>query len=272
MVIEGILDSTPAGKLIYMALVDLIAAEFLSKRMKSNFGDAFKILFLGAGLMASLAGKSLLGCDTCLKIAAVVASAWFSNVWMHYWAITPLAVGFLISTAKGDLPCNSSATISHLDKSSHSLGWQELATSESRLKFFTATKVFAAGVTSLQVVLHLPPREICPAIHLLRQDSIHSNEDTDKVEEHGRLDDSTRACKATQVQENVNGALIELMNFADSRFFIATAFAAGVILATGDVHMLPDYTTSHLHRYLGLYSYWNSNLYGISGLLASLAA
>ncbi|GJU99538.1 hypothetical protein Tco_1328809 [Tanacetum coccineum] len=39
MVIEGILDSTPAGKLIYMALVDLIAAEFLSKRMKSNFGD-----------------------------------------------------------------------------------------------------------------------------------------------------------------------------------------------------------------------------------------
>ncbi|GJT70965.1 hypothetical protein Tco_1030251 [Tanacetum coccineum] len=128
-------------------------------------------------------------------------------------------------------------------------------------------------------------------------DSIHSNEDTDKVEEHGRLDDSTRACKATQVQENVNGALIcggvvagvdvhgggeaeidgvgkikEKIMFGNSRFFIATAFATGVILATGDVHMLPDYATSHLHRYLGLYSYWNSNLYGISGLLASLAA
>ncbi|PWA65150.1 zinc/iron permease [Artemisia annua] len=47
---------------------------------------------------------------------------------------TPLAVGFLTSTAKGDLPSNSSATTSHFDK----------------------------------VFLLLPPREICPAIHLLR--------------------------------------------------------------------------------------------------------
>nr|GEZ42383.1 zinc/iron permease [Tanacetum cinerariifolium] len=35
---------------------------------------------------------------------------------MHYWAITPLAVGFLTSTANGDLPCNSTAMTSHLDK------------------------------------------------------------------------------------------------------------------------------------------------------------
>lgn len=58
LVIEGTLDSISAGILIYMALVDLIAAEFLSKRMKSNLGNqlvSFFALFLGAGLMASLA-------------------------------------------------------------------------------------------------------------------------------------------------------------------------------------------------------------------------
>ncbi|KAI3812564.1 hypothetical protein L1987_17275 [Smallanthus sonchifolius] len=58
LIIEGILDSISAGILIYMALVDLIAAEFLSKRMKSNLGDeivSFLALFIGAGLMASLA-------------------------------------------------------------------------------------------------------------------------------------------------------------------------------------------------------------------------
>ncbi|KAL7608241.1 zinc transporter 4, chloroplastic [Lactuca sativa] len=58
LVIEGILDSISAGILVYMALVDLIAAEFLSKRMGSKLGDqmvSFIALFLGAGLMASLA-------------------------------------------------------------------------------------------------------------------------------------------------------------------------------------------------------------------------
>ncbi|KAD3641778.1 hypothetical protein R6Q59_004345 [Mikania micrantha] len=58
LIIEGILDSISAGILIYMALVDLIAAEFLSKRMKSNLGEqivSFIALFIGAGLMASLA-------------------------------------------------------------------------------------------------------------------------------------------------------------------------------------------------------------------------
>lgn len=58
LVIEGVLDSISAGILVYMALVDLIAAEFLSKRMGSKLGDqivSFIALFLGAGLMASLA-------------------------------------------------------------------------------------------------------------------------------------------------------------------------------------------------------------------------
>lgn len=58
LVIEGILDSISAGILVYMALVDLIAAEFLSKRMGSKLRDqivSFVALFLGAGLMASLA-------------------------------------------------------------------------------------------------------------------------------------------------------------------------------------------------------------------------
>ncbi|KAI3821994.1 hypothetical protein L1987_09575 [Smallanthus sonchifolius] len=58
LVIEGILDSISAGILVYMALVDLIAADFLSKRMRCNTRlqvVSYIALFLGAGLMASLA-------------------------------------------------------------------------------------------------------------------------------------------------------------------------------------------------------------------------
>ncbi|XP_057431956.1 zinc transporter 4, chloroplastic isoform X2 [Lotus japonicus] len=58
LVAEGILDSLSAGILVYMALVDLIAADFLSKRMSCNFRlqiVSYCMLFLGAGLMSSLA-------------------------------------------------------------------------------------------------------------------------------------------------------------------------------------------------------------------------
>ncbi|EXB66864.1 Zinc transporter 4 [Morus notabilis] len=58
LVTEGILDSLSAGILVYMALVDLIAADFLSKRMSCNFRlqvASYLMLFLGAGLMSSLA-------------------------------------------------------------------------------------------------------------------------------------------------------------------------------------------------------------------------
>ncbi|OIV97688.1 hypothetical protein TanjilG_12445 [Lupinus angustifolius] len=58
LIIQGILDSFSAGILVYMALVDLIAADFHSKRMSSNFRlqiVSYGMLFLGAGLMSSLA-------------------------------------------------------------------------------------------------------------------------------------------------------------------------------------------------------------------------
>ncbi|KAL0732637.1 hypothetical protein Bca4012_008846 [Brassica carinata] len=58
LVAEGILDSLSAGILVYMALVDLIAADFLSKRMSCNVRlqvVSYVMLFLGAGLMSALA-------------------------------------------------------------------------------------------------------------------------------------------------------------------------------------------------------------------------
>nr|AVC05619.1 zinc-regulated transporter/iron-regulated transporter-like protein 4 [Sedum alfredii] len=58
LVVEGTLDSISAGILVYMALVDLIAADFLSKRMSCNFKlqvMSYFALFIGAGLMSSLA-------------------------------------------------------------------------------------------------------------------------------------------------------------------------------------------------------------------------
>ncbi|KAL7159208.1 hypothetical protein ABFS83_01G012600 [Erythranthe nasuta] len=58
LIIEGILDSISAGILVYMALVDLIAADFLSKRMSSNVRlqiVSYVALFFGAALMSLLA-------------------------------------------------------------------------------------------------------------------------------------------------------------------------------------------------------------------------
>ncbi|KAH0450021.1 hypothetical protein IEQ34_020713 [Dendrobium chrysotoxum] len=58
LVVEGLLDSVSAGILIYMALVDLIAADFLSHRMSCNFRmqvASYVALFLGAASMSSLA-------------------------------------------------------------------------------------------------------------------------------------------------------------------------------------------------------------------------
>ncbi|PRQ27962.1 putative zinc/iron permease [Rosa chinensis] len=58
LVTEGILDSMSAGILVYMALVDLIAADFLRKRMSCNFRLqilSYCLLFLGAGSMSLLA-------------------------------------------------------------------------------------------------------------------------------------------------------------------------------------------------------------------------
>ncbi|XP_047074107.1 zinc transporter 10-like [Lolium rigidum] len=58
LIIEGILDSMSAGILIYMALVDLIAADFLSRRMSCNPRlqvCSYVALFLGAMAMSSLA-------------------------------------------------------------------------------------------------------------------------------------------------------------------------------------------------------------------------
>ncbi|XP_044961886.1 zinc transporter 10-like isoform X3 [Hordeum vulgare subsp. vulgare] len=59
LVVEGVLDSMSAGILIYMALVDLIAADFLGQRMSSSparlQAGAYVALFLGAIAMASLA-------------------------------------------------------------------------------------------------------------------------------------------------------------------------------------------------------------------------
>ena len=59
LVIEGILNAASSGILIYMALVDLLAADFMSEKMQGNTRlqiGATISMFLGAGVM-SLLGK-----------------------------------------------------------------------------------------------------------------------------------------------------------------------------------------------------------------------
>jgi zinc transporter 1/2/3 len=58
LIIEGTFDAISAGILIYMALVDLIAADFLSKRLSCDRKlqvFSYVALFAGAGCMALLA-------------------------------------------------------------------------------------------------------------------------------------------------------------------------------------------------------------------------
>ena len=58
LIIEGIFNSASAGILIYMALVDLLAADFMNPRMQSNIRlqlGAQLSLLLGAGCMSVLA-------------------------------------------------------------------------------------------------------------------------------------------------------------------------------------------------------------------------
>ncbi|KAK1286344.1 Zinc transporter 5 [Acorus calamus] len=58
LIVEGIMNSASAGILLYMALVDLIAVDFMSPRMQSSgrlqLGSHVSLL-LGAGLMSLLA-------------------------------------------------------------------------------------------------------------------------------------------------------------------------------------------------------------------------
>lgn len=58
LIVEGVFNSSSAGILIYMALVDLLAADFMAPRMQ-NSGKlqilANVSLLLGAGLMSLLA-------------------------------------------------------------------------------------------------------------------------------------------------------------------------------------------------------------------------
>ena len=58
LIVQGTLDSAAAGILIYMALVDLLAADFMSHRMQANMKiqmGSYTSLLLGAGCMSLLA-------------------------------------------------------------------------------------------------------------------------------------------------------------------------------------------------------------------------
>ncbi|KAG2327751.1 hypothetical protein Bca4012_036767 [Brassica carinata] len=58
LIVQGVLNAASAGILIYMSLVDLLAADFMHPKMQSNTGlqiMAHIALLLGAGLMSLLA-------------------------------------------------------------------------------------------------------------------------------------------------------------------------------------------------------------------------
>ena len=58
LIVEGVFDSASAGILIYMALVDLLAADFMNPRLQSSMRlllGANVSLLLGTGCMSFLA-------------------------------------------------------------------------------------------------------------------------------------------------------------------------------------------------------------------------
>jgi zinc transporter 1/2/3 len=57
LAVQGVFDAISAGILLYMALVDLIAADFLSSRMRCNRQlqvYSYLALFAGSGAMSLL--------------------------------------------------------------------------------------------------------------------------------------------------------------------------------------------------------------------------
>ena len=58
LVVQGLLEAAAAGILVYMALVDILAEEFMSARVQSRARLQLALnasLLLGAGLMSMLA-------------------------------------------------------------------------------------------------------------------------------------------------------------------------------------------------------------------------
>lgn len=58
LVVEGVFNSAAAGILIYMSLVDLLAADFNNPKLQTNTKlqlAVYLALFLGAGMMSLLA-------------------------------------------------------------------------------------------------------------------------------------------------------------------------------------------------------------------------
>lgn len=58
LIVEGVLNSASAGILVYMALVDILAADFMSAKIQSSVKLMLQVcvfLLLGSGLMSVLA-------------------------------------------------------------------------------------------------------------------------------------------------------------------------------------------------------------------------
>lgn len=58
LIVEGVFNAASAGILIYMALVDILAADFMDSRMQSNMRlqlGSYASLLLGSGCMSVLA-------------------------------------------------------------------------------------------------------------------------------------------------------------------------------------------------------------------------
>ena len=58
LIVQGVLNAASAGILIYMSLVDFLAADFMHPKMQSNTGlriMAHISLLIGAGIMSLLA-------------------------------------------------------------------------------------------------------------------------------------------------------------------------------------------------------------------------
>ncbi|XVE91709.1 hypothetical protein REPUB_Repub01dG0034300 [Reevesia pubescens] len=68
LIVVGLLNACSAGLLNYMALVDLLAADFMGPKLQTNMklqGWSYVAVFLGAGLMALMAKWALISCSTC---------------------------------------------------------------------------------------------------------------------------------------------------------------------------------------------------------------
>ncbi|KAG9137595.1 hypothetical protein Leryth_011346 [Lithospermum erythrorhizon] len=233
LIVEGVFNSASAGILIYMALVDLLAADFMSPRMQSNIRlqlGAHTSLLLGAGLQANHSKHAKLLKHYYAKLWTIHHMT--TSCLYHRWLL------FLFSIPPSFVPFTNKYNKSH---------HLSLFTITLHCNFLTSSE-FSNLTEFAMICLHkLVASVIVILIHTIE---VSGEGICDNKDEENKSGEALRYKLVAIASILTAGAIgvslpllakkIEVLKPENDIFFMIKAFAAGVILATGFLHILPD--------------------------------